>query len=103
VRTAPGAREAVASLVVEDGASLELALTLPPAWPLRPAAVSIRRAVGVPDVRLRRWMLSIAAFLRAFPASDVMYPRRLHDPVDPGGPHSTITLAAAVEEAARDA
>ena len=65
VRTAPGAREAVASLVVEDGASLELALTLPPAWPLRPAAVSIRRAVGVPDARLRRWMLSIAAFLRA--------------------------------------
>jgi hypothetical protein len=65
VRTAPGAREAVASLTVEDGAALELALTLPPSWPLRPAAVSVRRAVGVPDARLRRWMLAIAAFLRA--------------------------------------
>ena len=65
VRTAPGAREAVASLAVEDGATLELALTLPPSWPLRPASVAVRRAVGVPDARLRRWMLAIAACLRA--------------------------------------
>ena len=65
VRTAPGAREAVASLAVEDGAALELALTLPPSWPLRPAAVTVRRAVGVADARLRRWMLAIAACLRA--------------------------------------
>ncbi len=43
---------------------------------------------------------AVAAFLRAFPAVDVMYAQRPHDPVDPGGPHSTSTLAAAVERAA---
>ena len=65
VRVSPAAREAVAVLEVDDGASLELAVKMPPAWPLRGATVDVRRAVGVPDARVRRWLLSAAAFLRA--------------------------------------
>jgi len=46
---------------------------------------------------------AVAAFLRALPACDVMMPQN-PDPraTDPGGPHSTQTLAAAVERAARE-
>ena len=54
----------MASLDVEDGAALEMAVRLPPAWPLRAAAVDVRRAVGVPEARLRTWLLAAAAFLR---------------------------------------
>jgi hypothetical protein len=43
---------------------------------------------------------AIAAFLEALPPVDVMMAQRPHDPVDPGGPHSTSTLAAAVRRAA---
>jgi hypothetical protein len=43
---------------------------------------------------------AIAAFLEALPPVDVMMAQRPHDPVDPGGPHSTGTLAAAVRRAA---
>ena len=65
VRVSPAAREAVAVLEVDDGASLELVVKLPASWPLRGASVDVRRAVGVPDARVRRWLLSAAALLRA--------------------------------------
>ena len=47
VRASAAAREAVAVLTIEDGASLEMAVRLPPAWPLRPADVECRRKVWV--------------------------------------------------------
>ena len=46
---------------------------------------------------------AIAAFLRALPCCDVMMQRWTNDdPPERDGPHSTITLAAAVEAAARE-
>jgi hypothetical protein len=64
VRAAPGSREIVARLEVEDGHALELAVRLPAALPLRPPEAVCRRSIGVAEARMGRWMLSIAAFLR---------------------------------------
>ena len=47
VRGSVAAREAVAVLAVDDSASLEMAVRLPPAWPLRPATIECRRRVRV--------------------------------------------------------
>lgn len=61
------------------------------------------RMNGPCDAMIGQAAAAIAAFLRALPACDVMMAQN-PDPhaADPGGPHSTITLAAAVERAARD-
>ena len=48
VRGSLGAREAVAVLAVEEGAALEMAVRLPPAWPLRPPAVECRKRARAP-------------------------------------------------------
>jgi hypothetical protein len=64
VRAAPAAREVVATLEVEDGHLLELVVKLPAALPLRAPEAECRRSVGVTDARLRKWLLSITAFLR---------------------------------------
>ena len=49
VKGSLGAREAVAVLAVEEGATLEMAVRLPPAWPLRPPTAECRRRVrGAP-------------------------------------------------------
>jgi hypothetical protein len=45
VRASLIAREAVAILSIEDNATLEMAVRLPPSWPLRPAEVECRRKV----------------------------------------------------------
>ncbi|KAG1654853.1 hypothetical protein FOA52_012197 [Chlamydomonas sp. UWO 241] len=64
VRALPSGREVLAVLQVEDGASLELAIRLSASTPLRAAEVECRRKVGVNDTKLRKWLLSISAFLR---------------------------------------
>ena len=38
-------REVVASMTIEEGAVLEMAIKLPPSWPLRVADVECRRKV----------------------------------------------------------
>lgn len=49
MRASVAAREVVAVATVEDGATLELVIRLPPAWPLRAAEVACRRKViGLP-------------------------------------------------------
>ena len=65
VRTNAAIREAVATLQVEDGVAVELAVSLPRSWPLRPATVDARSAAGVSDARARRWLLSASALLRS--------------------------------------
>jgi hypothetical protein len=65
VRADPRLREVSAALDVEDGASLELVVRLPACSPLRAPEVMCSNRVGVPDARLRRWMLSVSAFLRS--------------------------------------
>eukprot|EP00884_Botryococcus_braunii_P021995 jgi/Botrbrau1/847/Bobra.0352s0041.1 len=58
-------RQAVAVLTVEDGETLEMGVRLPPAWPLKPPEVDVIKKVGVPQARLRKWLLTIAAYLRS--------------------------------------
>jgi hypothetical protein len=64
VKTNAAIREAVATLQVEDGVAVELAVALPRSWPLRPATIDARTAAGVSDARARRWLLSASALLR---------------------------------------
>lgn len=79
-------------MTVEEGAVLEMAIKLPSSWPLRVAEVECRRKVsrhddvvlhcplqgyslcglsdataqvGISESRLRKWLLSISAFLRS--------------------------------------
>jgi hypothetical protein len=61
VRASAAAREAVAVLTIEDGASLEMAVRLPPAWPLRPADVECRRKVGIAACLIWHLPLLLAA------------------------------------------
>ena len=49
VRTSQAAREAVATMEVEEGMSLELALQLPASWPLKPVAIDPRRKAWPSD------------------------------------------------------
>ncbi|KAK9844274.1 hypothetical protein WJX74_000343 [Apatococcus lobatus] len=64
IRANAASREVVAVLEIEEGSSLELAVKLPPASPLRPAEAECRRRVGVTEQKLRWWLLSITSFLR---------------------------------------
>lgn len=64
IRASPAAREVSAALEVEDGHLMELAVKLPACFPLRAAEVDCKRSVGVNDSQLRKWLLSITAFLR---------------------------------------
>ncbi|PRW55988.1 E3 ubiquitin- ligase listerin [Chlorella sorokiniana] len=64
VRANATSREVIAVMEVEDGHMLELAVKLPAALPLRPPELECRRKVGVSEGRLRKWLLSISAFLR---------------------------------------
>ncbi|KAJ9505275.1 hypothetical protein QJQ45_023217 [Haematococcus lacustris] len=57
-------REVVATMEIEETASVELVIRLPLAMPLKPPEVECRRKLGVNDMRLRKWLLSISAFLR---------------------------------------
>lgn len=65
VRAAAGGREVVVTLEVEDGAKLELAVTLPSCSPLKPAECEARKKVGVSEAKLRKWILSISVFMRS--------------------------------------
>jgi len=64
IRSNPAAREVLASLEVEDGHFMELTVRLPVCFPLRAPEAECRRSVGVTEARLRKWLLSITAFLR---------------------------------------
>jgi E3 ubiquitin-protein ligase listerin len=65
VRADARLREVSATLDVEDGASLELIVRLPACSPLKPPEVTCSNRVGVPDAKLRRWLLSVSSFLRS--------------------------------------
>ncbi|KAL3158795.1 hypothetical protein ABBQ32_011522 [Trebouxia sp. C0010 RCD-2024] len=56
-------REVVAVMEIEDGAVLEMVIKLPTSSPLRRAEVACRRRVGVTEGKLRKWLLSVTAFL----------------------------------------
>ena len=64
VRANASSREVIASLEIEDGHMLELVVKLPAVMPLRAPEADCRRSVEVSQVRLRKWLLSITAFLR---------------------------------------
>lgn len=56
-------REVVAVMEVEEGAVLEMVIKLPISSPLRRAEVACRQRVGVTEGKLRKWLLSVTAFL----------------------------------------
>lgn len=64
VRANAASREVIASMEVEDGQMLDLVVKFPSAMPLRSPEAECRRSVGVSEARLRKWLLSITAFLR---------------------------------------
>ena len=63
VRASRAARLVSASYV-QDEATLEMTVALPAAYPLLPLEVGSTRNVGVPQATLRKWLLSISAYLR---------------------------------------
>lgn len=50
---------------IESGHSIELVLRLPASLPLRVVEAECVRRVGASEARVRKWLLSMAAFLRA--------------------------------------
>jgi hypothetical protein len=64
VRANSASREVVASMEVEDGHMIELVIKLPASMPLKAPEAECKRSVGVSEARLRKWLLSITAFLR---------------------------------------
>ncbi|GBG80434.1 hypothetical protein CBR_g30899 [Chara braunii] len=54
----------VSATYTKDEAVLELVIRLPAAYPLRAIEVDCTRRVGVSESRMRKWLLSISAFLR---------------------------------------
>jgi hypothetical protein len=63
IRASKGARE-VTAVYSKDDSTLELVIRLPPSYPLRAAEVECTRNMGVTEGRLRKWLLSVSAFLR---------------------------------------
>lgn len=55
--------EVMAQYAIED-AVLELTVSLPRAYPLRPPEVWVSRRVGIGEARQRRWLLTMSALLR---------------------------------------
>jgi E3 ubiquitin-protein ligase listerin len=64
VRANSASREVVASMEVEDGHMIELVIKLPASMPLKAPEAECKKSVGVSEARLRKWLLSITAFLR---------------------------------------
>jgi hypothetical protein len=64
VRANSASREVVASMEVEDGHLIELIIKLPASMPLKAPEAECKRSVGVNEAQLRKWLLSITAFLR---------------------------------------
>lgn len=63
VRTSRTARE-VTAVFSKDDASLEVVVKFPGSFPLGDAEVSCPKKIGVGDSLLRKWLLSMASFLR---------------------------------------
>lgn len=57
------AGEMVAQYSVDESV-LELTISLPQAYPLKPPEVSVTRSVGISDSRLRQWQITMSGLLR---------------------------------------
>ena len=62
VRCSHAAREITAGYRKDD-AELQLVVRLPSSYPLRAAEPTVTRRMGVSEARLRKWLLSMSAFL----------------------------------------
>lgn len=65
VKASIASQEVVASLDVEDGHRLELTIKMPSSMPLKAPEARCSKSVGVSESRLRKWLISIAVYLRA--------------------------------------
>ena len=48
----------------KEEAGMDMLIRLPKCYPLRPVDIDCTRRLGISETRLRKWMLSMAAFLR---------------------------------------
>ena len=62
VRCSEAARE-ITAVYRKDDAELQLVVRLPRTYPLRAAEPTVTRRMGVNEARLRKWLLSMSAFL----------------------------------------
>ena len=62
VRCSEAARE-ITAVYRKDDAELQLVVRLPRTYPLRAAEPTVTRRMGVGEARLRKWLLSMSAFL----------------------------------------
>ncbi|XP_050138704.1 E3 ubiquitin-protein ligase listerin [Malus sylvestris] len=57
------ANEVVATYT-KDETGLDLVIRLPSSYPLRPVDVDCRRSLGISEVKQRKWLMSMASFVR---------------------------------------
>ncbi|GAB2242261.1 hypothetical protein Droror1_Dr00019036 [Drosera rotundifolia] len=54
----------VIATYTKDETGMDLVIRLPPSYPLRPVDVECTRSLGISEVRQRKWLLSMMAFVR---------------------------------------
>ncbi|KAF6174070.1 hypothetical protein GIB67_020252 [Kingdonia uniflora] len=64
VSVSKSANEVVATYKKEE-TGMDLVIRLPPSYPLRPVDVDCTRSLGISDVKRRKWLLSMLAFVRS--------------------------------------
>lgn len=68
------ANEVVATYT-KDETGMDLVIHLPPSYPLRPVDVDCTRSLGISEVKRRKWLMSLMAFIRnqVFPVDSVYF------------------------------
>lgn len=56
--------EVVATYKKEE-TGMDLVITLPPSYPLRPVDVDCTKSLGISDQKQRKWLMSMIAFVRS--------------------------------------
>lgn len=62
IRVSKSAYEVVATYT-KDETGMDLVIRLPPAYPLRPVEVACTRSLGITELKRRKWLMSLSAFV----------------------------------------
>lgn len=63
ITVSKSANEVVATYT-KDETGMDLVIHLPPSYPLRPVDVDCTRSLGISEVKRRKWLMSLMAFVR---------------------------------------
>lgn len=63
ITVSKSANEVVATYT-KDETAMNLVIRLPSSYPLRPVDVDCTRTLGISDVKQRKWLMSMASFVR---------------------------------------